>query len=80
MDEYEYEYDGVECDSCNDNRKWKLDFVKHKIRVAKKEYHCADCGKLLKAGSKYMDFSTKVLRTRFCIECGKIASGGPRDV
>jgi DNA-directed RNA polymerase subunit RPC12/RpoP len=76
-EEWEYEDDTVE--QWRDNRSWKLDFVEHKIRTAKKDYHCADCGKTLKAGSKYMDFSTKAIRTRFCIDCGKIACGGPRE-
>lgn len=82
MDEYEYFYDddADNCDTCNDNRNWKLDFVNHKIRIAKKDYQCADCGKTLKKGSKYMDFATKCLRTRFCIDCGKLACNGPKEI
>lgn len=79
-DDYYYDDDGDNCDPCNDNRKWKLDFVNHKIRIAKKDYQCADCGKTLKKGSNYMDFATKYLRTRFCIDCGKLACGGPKEI
>ena len=75
MEDFE-EYGSISLE-CEDTRNWKLDFVEHKLRVARKEYTCVDCGKLIKAGSFYMDFATKVLRTKFCIECGKIACGGP---
>jgi len=83
MDDYDdYYYDDFadNCDACNDNRDWKLDFVDHKIRIARQDYTCADCGKTLKKGTEYMDFATKYLRTRFCIECGKLACGGPKEI
>lgn len=82
MDDYDdcyYDDFADNCDACNDNRKWKLDLVDHKIRIVGQDYTCADCGKTLKKGTEYMDFATKYLRTRFCIECGKLACGGPKE-
>lgn len=53
----------------------KLHLVGHKIRTAKKDYKCNRCHAKIAANTKYMDFATKYMRTRFCIDCGKVTIG-----
>ena len=75
MDEYEFEIDddyGVDYDDTNG---FKLHLVGHKIRTAKKDYRCENCGVKIAANTKYMDFATKYMRTRFCVEYGKAVTG-----
>lgn len=77
MDEYEFEIDedyvdGIDYDCTNG---FQLCFVSHKIRTAKKNYRCENCGKEIAANTRYMDFATKYARTRFCIECGNAVTG-----
>ena len=77
MDEYEFEIDdeyGVDTEY-EDAIGFKLHLVSHKIRTAKKDYKCNRCGLKIAANTKYMDFSTKYVRTRFCVECGKYTTG-----
>lgn len=75
MDEYEFEVDddyGVDYDDTNG---FKLHLVGHKIRTAKKDYKCENCGVKIAANTRYMDFATKYMRTRYCVECGKAVTG-----
>ena len=77
MDEYEFEVDddyGIDTDY-EDIIGFKLHLVDHKIRTAKKDYKCNKCGVKIAANTKYMDFATKYMRTRFCVECGKYTTG-----
>ena len=43
--------------------------------TAKKDYKCENCGVKIAANTKYMDFATKYMRTRLCVECGKAVTG-----
>lgn len=74
MDEYEFEIDD-DYDSDTDFENivtgFKLHLVSHKIRTAKKDYKCSRCHTKIAANTKYMDFATKYMRTRLCIDCGE---------
>lgn len=75
MDEYEFEVDD-DCDiDYDDTNGFKLHLVDHKVRTAKKDYKCGNCGVKIAANTNYMDFATKYMRTRFCVECGKYITG-----
>lgn len=43
--------------------------VERKERIARKDYYCANCRTLIKAGSKYIDYATIGARTRYCVSC-----------
>lgn len=78
MDEYEFEIDDdydIDTDFENITTEFKLHLVSHKIRTAKKDYKCNRCHAKIAANTKYMDFATKYMRTRFCINCGKFITG-----
>lgn len=77
MDEYEFEMDDdCSSDAGHENvTGFKLSLVGHKIRTAKKDYKCENCGAKIAANTKYMDFATKFMRTRYCVKCGEAETG-----
>jgi hypothetical protein len=77
MDEYEFEIDD-DCDIDTDFESvagFNIRLVGHKIRTAKRDYECSKCHNKIAANTKYMDFTTRYIRTRFCIDCGKYITG-----
>lgn len=73
MDEYEYEFEGYYYSDFgyDDTDGYKLHLVDHKIRTARRDYECSKCHNKIAANTKYMDFATRYMRTRFCIDCGE---------
>lgn len=74
MDEYEFEIDDdydIDTDFENIVTGFKLHLASHKIRIAKKDYKCNRCHAKIAANTKYMDFATKYMRTRLCIDYGE---------
>ena len=77
MDEYEFEMDDSH-DSSADHENvtgFKLSLVGHKIRTARKDYKCENCGAKIAVNAKYMDFATICMRTRYCLKCGEAEIG-----
>ena len=77
MDEYEFEIDD-EYDIDTDFESvtgFNIRLVGHKIRTAKRDYKCCKCHTKIAANTKYMDFATRYMRTRFCVDCGKYITG-----
>lgn len=73
MDEYEFEIDDeydVDTEYENDIG-LKIHLVGHKVRTARRDYECSKCHTKIPVNTKYMDFATRYMRTRFCVECGK---------